>query len=128
MLFFPFLSSFFINLCYFLSLISFFIFYVHLVQLIILSSLYSKNKSKKFTHKLSWFIYNNSHRTTLSHLNIYYHNHLQSQKTPKRNNIIPIPNIQPAIGSSKTNNIPNPKPIKHTPNVFFNIFKYSPPP
>jgi hypothetical protein len=33
---------------------------------------------------------------------------------------IPIANSHPVIGSNNTNNIPIPKPIKHTPKVFFN--------
>ena len=39
---------------------------------------------------------------------------------PTLTTITPITNSQPDIGSNKTSNIPNPKPIKHTAIVFFN--------
>jgi hypothetical protein len=39
----------------------------------------------------------------------------------------PIPKIQPVIGSNNTKSIPRPKPIIHTPNVFFNMFIAFPP-
>ena len=53
--------------------------------------------------------------------------HLHSQKIPKSNKIIPIPNNQPVVGSNKTSNIPTPNPIRQTPKVFFNIFIFKPP-
>lgn len=32
----------------------------------------------------------------------------------------PMANSQPVNGSNNTSNIPSPRPIKHTPKVFFN--------
>ena len=43
-----------------------------------------------------------------------------SQIKPTQTTPNPIINSQPVIGSNKTIRIPNPSPIKHTPNVFLN--------
>lgn len=39
---------------------------------------------------------------------------------PTQTTVTPMINNQPATGSNKTNNIPNPNPIKHTASVFLN--------
>ena len=50
-------------------------------------------------------------------LRIYYpHSHI----SPTATTTTPIINSQPDIGSNNTSNIPSPKPIKQTANVFFN--------
>lgn len=54
-----------------------------------------------------------------------------SQMSPTAMITTPIVNSQPDSGSSNTNKIPKPKPIRHTPNVFcsaLNMFLISPPP
>ena len=91
-----------------------------------LSSLNSKYHSKKLTHKFPWFIYNYSHKHhPFMYQTLANKNYLNSQKIPKSNKIIPIPNNQPVVGSNKTRSIPTPNPIKHTPQVFFNRFIFT---